>query len=157
MASGALSAALEDAERVVKKQRTCETRTDELLDQLISMVLATKAQLETEGAQQQQQQPAAGALAALQQQVQKLGIEKEMNSQTKELHAAVGKLGKVRNVRAPRLRVWRRACAQCSGAKQQRAFLFALRSLNPLATAPHSHLHLLDDCAFSSGTMCSHL
>jgi len=83
-----LQVALEDAGRVTKKQKTCSERVDACVDQLISLVLATRAQLAS-GAQP-------GAISELQKQIQKLGLEKEMNSQTKELHAAVGKLNKVR-------------------------------------------------------------
>jgi hypothetical protein len=82
-----MQAALDEAGKVVKKQRTCAERVDGCIDQLISLVMATRARL---AAGQH-----IGAVKELQQHIQKLGLEKEMNSQTKELHTAVGKLNKV--------------------------------------------------------------
>jgi hypothetical protein len=94
-ASSLLQDALEDAEKVVKKQKTCCERVDACLDQLISLVQGARASLASAAAP--------GAVPELKKQIQKLGIEKEMNGQTKELHTAVGRLNKVRRRR------WRRA------------------------------------------------
>jgi transcriptional regulator with GAF, ATPase, and Fis domain len=91
-------AALDEAGKVVKKQKTCAERVDASIDQLISLVQAARARLAS--------QPEPGAVRELQQQIQKLGLEKEMNSQTKELHTAVGKLNKAR--------AHRRAASPCS-------------------------------------------
>lgn len=83
----AMEAALDDAGKVFKKQRACAERVGACVDQLISLANAARAQASS---------GAPGPLASLKDQVQKLGIEKDMNNQTKELHAAVGKLNKVR-------------------------------------------------------------
>lgn len=88
--STSLQVALDDAGKVLKKQKTCAARTDACVEQLISLVAAARAQLVAGGSPQ--------VVSDLQEQVKKLGLEKEMTSQTKELHTAVGKLSKVRVV-----------------------------------------------------------
>ena len=104
-----MQAALDEAGKVVKKQKTCSERVDGSIDQLISLVLATRARLASG--------PQPGAIKELKTQVQKLELEKEMNSQTKELHTAIGKLNKVRA---------QRACAACQWPRTGRCTPHAL-------------------------------
>ena len=85
-----LQGALKDAERVVKKQRLCASSTLQDIDKLLEEVEAAKAFLNAGGASAQQ------ALAGLCQQVQQSDALADMYSQTKELHGAVNKLGKVK-------------------------------------------------------------
>lgn len=91
--AAALVAAAEEADKVQRRQQACEARVAEGLDWLIASVAALRDQLAsaTGGHQGQQQQ---------QQQLKRLEAEveqafKECNGATKELHSAVGKLGKV--------------------------------------------------------------
>lgn len=85
-----MDAALDEAGKVIKKQKLCASRVSDCLDQLITL------------AQQSRQQLAAGAdgdvLQQLQAQAEKQGLLKEMNSSTKELHSSINKLSKVRVV-----------------------------------------------------------
>jgi hypothetical protein len=124
MPSEGLQAALDDAARVVKVQRTTAERVDACMDQLISLVCAAREQLAS-GA-------SPGAVGELKKQVQKLGIEKDMNSQTKELHAAVGKLNKVRAARRAPVP----AAMLCAIAPRQ-----ALHDLQPRPRRPPGEGH----------------
>lgn len=117
-----IQAALDDAQRVVKKQKVCAERVDGCIDQLISLVLAARAELASG--------PKPRAVKELQKKIQKLGLEKEMNSQTKELHVAVGKLNKVR----------------CTGALRMHGI-----KLTPSSTSTHmQHLFLSNVCSCRS-------
>lgn len=117
-----LEAALDDAGKVLMKQRACEARCDASVDQLISLVLEARAKLAAGNA---------GAVAELQKQIQKLGLEKEMNSHTKELHAAVGKLNKVRRAATRAC-----ACARCCAPTRARAAPQGSGTMHALSRRP---------------------
>lgn len=85
--SSNISAAIDEAGKVTKKQKLCAGKVSDALDRLIQL------------AQQSRQQLEAGsddAIAQLQSQAEQLGLLKEMNSSTKELHSSINKLSKVR-------------------------------------------------------------
>lgn len=85
--SSNISAAIDEAGKVTKKQKLCAGNVSDALDRLIQL------------AQQSRQQLEAGsddAIAQLQSQAEQLGLLKEMNSSTKELHSSINKLSKVR-------------------------------------------------------------
>lgn len=82
-----MDVALDEAGKVIKKQKVSEGKVSDSLDKLITL------------AQQAQQQLAAGSSDAVQQlkaQAEQLGLIKEMNNSTKELHSSINKLSKVR-------------------------------------------------------------
>jgi hypothetical protein len=86
MSSSNISAAIDEAGKVTKKQKLCATKVSDALDRLIQL------------AQQSRQQLEAGsddAVAQVQAQAEQLGLLKEMNSSTKELHSSINKLSKV--------------------------------------------------------------
>jgi hypothetical protein len=82
-----IQAALDEAGKVVKKQKTCGSKVDASLDKLIAAALAARQAL------------AAGAgdavLSGLAQQLEEMGSIKEMNAHTKDLHSSISKLSKV--------------------------------------------------------------
>lgn len=81
--------ALDEVGKVVKKQKTCASRTNDCMNRLLE--LATKAR-DTLAAEHQSD---SGTLIAnLKQQIEGLGLTKELNSQTRDLHSAIGKLNK---------------------------------------------------------------
>lgn len=86
-----MQAALDEAGKVVKKQKTCAAKTDALLGQLISVVQASQTQLSSDVASTCQ----CSAIKEFNLKVGNLDLIKELNTQTKEVHTAIGKLGKV--------------------------------------------------------------
>jgi hypothetical protein len=81
-----MQAACDEAGKVVKRQKLCAAKSDELLDKLLSFLTATRAQVACTNT---------SALADLARQLDKLGVVKELNTCTKDLHSSVGKLSKV--------------------------------------------------------------
>mmetsp|Transcript_2254 Transcript_2254/g.5059 ORF Transcript_2254/g.5059 Transcript_2254/m.5059 type:complete len:392 (+) Transcript_2254:89-1264(+) len=85
----ALDAALDEAGKVIKKQKTCDSKVSVCIDQLIDAVSNARASLladpnlSTEVAMQQ-----------LSKKLDEMGVMKEMNSQVKDLHSSVNKLSK---------------------------------------------------------------
>jgi hypothetical protein len=82
-----LEAALDEAGKVIKKQKVSAGKVSDALDKLIQL------------AQQSRQQLAAGSSDVINQlkaQAEQLGLVKEMNSSTKEFHSSINKLSKVR-------------------------------------------------------------
>lgn len=82
-----MQAALDEAGKVIKKQKLSASKVSDCLDKLLQL------------AQQSRQQLAAGSNDAIQQlqaQAEQLGLVKEMNNSTKELHSSINKLSKVR-------------------------------------------------------------
>jgi hypothetical protein len=122
-AGGAVDSALREAERVVKKQKTCAARTSDAVSRLLGAVQAARDRLAADPAAD-----AAPALRALREEVDALAPAAQMTADTKELHGAVAKLGKVR----PRRRTGR--------ARGLRACVCAQRPLgvtpNPVAPPP---------------------
>lgn len=84
--SSNVQSALDEAGKVVKKQKVCSTKIDECLNQLITLVRAAKERVEAGNAVQSPKE--------LQKKLEQLGLTKEMNNQTKDLHSAVNKLSK---------------------------------------------------------------
>lgn len=82
-----MDAALDEAGKVIKKQKLCSSKVSDCLHQLLQL------------AQQSRQQLLAGStsdvLQQLKAQAEKQGLLKEMNSSTKELHSSINKLSKV--------------------------------------------------------------
>jgi hypothetical protein len=91
MASSAVQAALDEAGKVVKKQKTISARTDACLDTLIGLVAGARDALSEDSMQDAEE-----VLQGLLKRIEAQGIAKELNAQTKELHSSIGKLGKVR-------------------------------------------------------------
>ena len=81
--------ALKEAEKVVKRQRACASRTDECLDKLVQEVTEARKQISAPGANVN------GIVRGLNDNVNKRDIVKDIADNTKELHGAVNKLGKV--------------------------------------------------------------
>ena len=81
--------ALNEAEKVVKRQRACACRTDDCLDKLIQEVTEARKQISAPGANVN------AMMRGLNENVNKRDIVKDIADNTKELHGAVNKLGKV--------------------------------------------------------------
>lgn len=101
MSSSNLQAALDEAGKVAKRQKTCADKSDAALDRLVEVVGAAKARLEagrggggTMGDDTDDDDGDA-VMAELQRSLDDAAIFKDLNSNTKELHSAIGKLGKV--------------------------------------------------------------
>ncbi len=87
-----LEAPIDDVGKVVKRQKTCASKTDAALNKIIEMVQAAQRQLEEGGPDCADPE---ALLKRLQQSIEDAGLLKEMNSSTKEFHTAIAKLGKV--------------------------------------------------------------
>lgn len=87
-----LEATIDEAGKVVKRQKTCATKTDAALNKMIELVQAAQRQLEEGGPDCADPE---ALLQRLQQSIEDAGLLKEMNSSTKEFHTAIAKLGKV--------------------------------------------------------------
>ena len=85
----AFQSAVEAATVVINKQKTCASRVDSSVQRLISLVEAAKARVEAADPKESPE----SVLAELDKQIQE--EMKKATTQTKELHSAVGKLGKV--------------------------------------------------------------
>lgn len=85
--SSNISAAIDEAGKVTKKQKLCAGKVSDALDRLIQLAQQSRQQLEA---------GSGDATAHLQSQAEQLGLLKEMNSSTKELHSSINKLSKVR-------------------------------------------------------------
>ena len=81
--------ALKEAEKVVKRQRACASKTDDSLDKLIQEVTEARKQISAPGANVN------AMMRGLNENVNKGDIVKDIAENTKELHGAVNKLGKV--------------------------------------------------------------
>lgn len=80
---------MEAANAVINKQKTCASRVDASVQRLISLVETAKARVEAADPLESPE----SVLAELDKQIQE--EMKKATTQTKELHSAVGKLGKV--------------------------------------------------------------
>ena len=89
-----IQTANEDAARVVKKQRVCAERTHEALESLITLMTDMKYKLQTRtdrsGTNLKEE------LEKLQKRVDGDEFLRSLNKDTRELHSAVSKLGKVK-------------------------------------------------------------
>eukprot|EP00879_Flechtneria_rotunda_P020971 GHRR01022082.1.p1 GENE.GHRR01022082.1~~GHRR01022082.1.p1 ORF type:complete len:278 (+),score=107.40 GHRR01022082.1:190-1023(+) len=83
--SASIQAALDEAGKVVKKQKLCTAKVGDSLDKLIELVQSCWAKLSA---------GSANAIRELQAQAEKQGLMKDMNSSTKELHSSINKLSK---------------------------------------------------------------
>ena len=83
-----IDAALQEAERVCKKQKVCAVKITECIDALIQEISAAQQQLTSES-------DVAGVMQQLSQRCSKPEALKELSDSTKDLHNAVTKLGKV--------------------------------------------------------------
>ena len=84
-----IEAALKEAEKVAKRQRACASKTVDSLDKLILEVTEARKQLSAPGA------GVSDVFNALGGKLTKENVVKEIADNTKELHGAVNKLGKV--------------------------------------------------------------
>ncbi|MEW5297956.1 MAG: hypothetical protein WDW36_001130 [Sanguina aurantia] len=87
--SGNAQSALDEAIKVVKRQKLCDTKSESCIDRLIELVRSSQIQLESN-----ESLDADKVMATLRQQAQKLGTSKELASQTKELHLGITRLSK---------------------------------------------------------------
>ena len=83
----ALATAASEADTVVKKQKVCSNKFASAVDSLLAAVYDSKDKL--------QNGKADSVLTELKEHVTQLGIPSELHDQTKQLHQAVAKLGKV--------------------------------------------------------------
>lgn len=83
-----MQAACDEVVKVVKKQKTCSSKTSDVLERLITAVAAARQAISSGTA-------CSGALQELAATVEQLAAVKELNSCTKDLHASISKLGKV--------------------------------------------------------------
>lgn len=81
---------LKEVDRVAKKQKTCSSKTADALAKLIKAVDKARSQVQQGDASQVQ-----AVLAELLNEVSRLGTSAQLASETKDLHGAVSKLGKV--------------------------------------------------------------
>jgi hypothetical protein len=82
-----IEAALDEAGKVVKKQKLCNAKVENSLDKLITLVTACRANL-VAGDRHDIKELVAKA--------EQLGLVKDMNNSTKEFHSSINKLSKVR-------------------------------------------------------------
>lgn len=83
--ASSVETALEEAGKVVKRQKLCSSKVADGLDKLIALVNASRANL------------VAGdeaALSELQARAEQAGLLKDMNASTKELHKSINNLSK---------------------------------------------------------------
>lgn len=83
-----IQGALDEAGKVVKRQRVCEQKVDARLDQLIELFQRSKERL------LEPDSTPDVVLQELQRRVQEEGLLKEMSNQVKECHSAINKLSK---------------------------------------------------------------
>jgi hypothetical protein len=88
-----MQAAVDEAGRVVKKQKLCSQKVDDSIEQLIQLVTASKQQLQTDTGN------APEVLQHLRKQIDDLAIAKTITGSTKDLHKSVASLDKVRITR----------------------------------------------------------
>lgn len=86
--SNSVAAALDESQRVVKKQKTCAAKVDGCIDELLGLAIAARDQAASSDA-------SAAAVRELSARAESAGLIKEMNTQTKDLHSIVAKLSKV--------------------------------------------------------------
>ena len=84
-----IEAALKEAEKVTKRQRACASKSADSLNKLILEVTEARKQLSAPGA------GVSDVLNALEGRLSKGDVVKDIADNTKELHGAVNKLGKV--------------------------------------------------------------
>lgn len=114
-----MQAALDEAGKVVKKQRLCAAKVGDAVQQLLDAATAARDAVAS-GATSAQ-----AAVGQLQAQVQQLGLVQDMTSSTKDLHSAISKLSKVRGL-------WSRGTAVKRGGarhevQQDRCAVFLLQ------------------------------
>eukprot|EP00879_Flechtneria_rotunda_P028898 GHRR01031133.1.p1 GENE.GHRR01031133.1~~GHRR01031133.1.p1 ORF type:complete len:114 (+),score=35.16 GHRR01031133.1:190-531(+) len=110
--SASIQAALDEAGKVVKKQKLCTAKVGDSLDKLIELVQSCWAKLSA---------GSANAIRELQAQAEKQGLMKDMNSSTKELHSSINKLSKVSNgydVSSMTHQQWPHICCTATGTGQ---------------------------------------
>ncbi len=84
-----IEAALKEAEKVAKRQRACASKSADSLNKLILEVTEARKQLSAPGA------GVSDVFNALEENLSKGDVVKDIADNTKELHGAVNKLGKV--------------------------------------------------------------
>lgn len=84
-----MQVALEDAGKVLKKQKTCSSKSDESLDVLIGWITQLQKDLESGKAESR-----GAALDELKKRLKERDIVQELNSYTKDLHSGINRLGK---------------------------------------------------------------
>jgi hypothetical protein len=85
-----MEAAVGEAQKVVKKQKVCEAKVAKNLQELIDLVNEARRSMGNPSNQPEQ------VLQELGRRIEEVGPLQSAVAQTKELHAGVGKLGKVR-------------------------------------------------------------
>ncbi|GIL82454.1 hypothetical protein Vretimale_11896 [Volvox reticuliferus] len=85
-----LQAALEEASKCIKRQKTCALKSDAVLDKIIGMVTAAQKELENDAEGSDPED----TLTRLHKSIEDAGVFKELNSTTKDLHTSIAKLGK---------------------------------------------------------------
>ncbi|GLC47422.1 hypothetical protein PLESTB_000542700 [Pleodorina starrii] len=88
--SANLQAAFDEANKAIKRQKTCASKSDAVLDKIISMVTAAQKELEN-GAEGSDPE---ATLTRLHNSIEDAGVFKELNSTTKDFHTSISKLGK---------------------------------------------------------------
>ena len=83
-----IQAAIKEAERVSKKQKTCNTKTNESLSNLLDELTAAKNRIASEGSSE-------AVLRDLNSRLEQLNTVHTISEQTKDLHSTVNKLSKV--------------------------------------------------------------
>ncbi|KAK9829893.1 hypothetical protein WJX72_008513 [[Myrmecia] bisecta] len=84
-----VQAALKEAERVVKKQKTCASKTIDAVDTLIREIAAARKRILAE-----QNTDAGSVLQELHKKLDRLDLTSQLAKETKDLHSAVNKLSK---------------------------------------------------------------
>lgn len=76
-----------EADRVVKRQKVCSTKFASAVDRLLAAVNDSRVRLQAGSGDD--------VMTELNQHVTQLGVSSELHEQTKQLHGAIAKLGKV--------------------------------------------------------------
>ena len=83
-----IQAAIKEAERVSKKQKVCNTKTNDCLSNLVDELTAAKHRIASEGSSE-------AVLRDLNRRLGQLNTVHTISEQTKDLHSTVNKLSKV--------------------------------------------------------------
>ncbi len=92
-----LHAAVDEANKCIKRQKTCASKSDAIINSIISLVTAAQKELEN-GAEGSDPE---ATLTRLLESIEDAGLFKELNSTTKDFHTSIAKLGKVGVIARP--------------------------------------------------------
>lgn len=89
VSNAAVAAATTEADRVVKRQKLCSDKFTSTVASLLDIVNSSKTKLD------KNPEGAGSVIDELKRQITQLNVSDDLHGQTKQLHSAIGKLGKV--------------------------------------------------------------